>query len=123
MNRYTISFLFCLLFSAGVSAQASDVAINGVILSQKELAQLEKQLRTEILPGRYLVNVNNGCWMNLDSGAQGCVPSGQGGTYVGRGGSGEWNRNGDWSYRSNPAGMGVGGTGDGCIYAGDWSNC
>lgn len=41
----------------------------------------------------------------------------------GGGGTGEYNLQGDWSYYSNTGGYSVGGTGDGCIYTPDWSNC
>ena len=105
---------------------ASNVTINGALLSQQQLITLQQQLGFKVNPGNYLVNFNNGCWMNMDNGTSGCVSNrsgGNGGTYVGPGGSGEWNQQGDWSYRSNSSGMGVGGTADGCVYAGSWSNC
>ncbi len=110
--------------SAVVSAQEalSDVSINGVPLTQAQKGQLEQSIGVEVLPGRYLVNFLNGCWMNVDTGAQGCTQA-QTGIYNSRYGSGERYSDGSWSHYSNIAGGGVGGTADGCIYAGDWSNC
>lgn len=97
----------------------SGVSINGQVLTPKELATLETSIGTRIAPGNYAVNTYTGCWANLSTGASGCP----GGTYVGRNGSGEWNGAGDWSHYSNSSGFGVGGSSDGCVYAGDWSNC
>ena len=46
------------------------------------------------------------------------------GDYVAGSGSGEVAPNGDWSHTNPQAGMGVGGTSDGCIYTtSGWSNC
>lgn len=79
-----------MLVSASAAAQHSDVALNGQILSQQQLAALEVQLGTRIAPGSYVVDYQSGCWANLSTGQQGC---------------------------------GVGGSGDGCVYAFGWSNC
>lgn len=123
----TVVFSLALLPSVSY-AQSSNVSINGVWLSLDQVSYLEQQLGTRVNPGHYLVNYNNGCWANLTSGESGCITqpqsnTQQAGVHVGRGGSGEWNGEGDWSYYNNHAGTGVGGTSDGCIYAGDWSNC
>ena len=113
-----------MLTSATAAAQHSNVAINGQILSQQQLKALEMQLGTRIAPGSYAVDYQSGCWANLSTGQQGCgVGGGSNGAYTSRYGSGEWNANGDWSHYSNAAGGGVGGTGDGCVYAFGWSNC
>jgi hypothetical protein len=112
------------LVSGAATAQHSNVAINGQVLSQQQLAALEMQLGTRIAPGSYMVDYRSGCWANLSTGQQGCGTGGGGnGTYTSRYGSGEWNANGDWSHYSNIAGGGVGGSGDGCVYAFGWSNC
>ena len=101
------------------------VAINGQVLSQEQIIALESQLGVVIAPGAYLVDPQSGCWMNINTGQHGCGVGGGngGGQYTSRYGSGEWNSNGDWSHYSNAAGGGVGGTGDGCVYAFGWSNC
>ncbi len=113
-----------MLVSTAALAQHSAVAINGQILSQQQLATLEMQLGTRIAPGSYVVDYGTGCWANLSTGQQGCgVGGGGNGAYTSRYGSGERNANGDWSHYSNIAGGGVGGTGDGCVYAFGWSNC
>ena len=101
----------------------SPVVINGYSLSAAEVAALEQQLGSRVAPGNYLVNPVSGCWMNTNTGASGCPAAPGAGTYVGSGGSGEWNNQGDWSYNSNQGGGYVGGTGDGCIYTENWSNC
>lgn len=113
------------LFAADRSYSASNVAINGYVLTWTELANLQAQLGSRILPGAYLYNSYNGCWVNTSTGAAGCIggQSGSSGSYTSRYGSGEWNSNGDWSHYSNAAGGGVGGSGDGCVYAFGWSNC
>ncbi len=102
----------------------SNVAINGQLLSQQQLFALERRLGTRIAPGSYMVDYGTGCWANLSTGQQGCgTGGGSSGAYGSRYGSGEWNANGDWSHYSNSAGGGVGGSGDGCVYAFGWSNC
>ncbi len=107
-------------------SEFSNVAINGYILTRAELSGLERQLGSRVAPGAYLYNSYNGCWLNTSNGTSGCLGNGgQGsaGTYHSRYGSGERNNQGDWSHYSNAAGGGVGGTGDGCVYAFGWSNC
>lgn len=113
-----LSFAGNLVMAANAIAE-SNVSINGYRLNTSELINLERSLGTTIPSGNYVLNTYTGCWVNLSTGANGCPAS----TYVGRYGSGEQNAAGDWSYYSNTSGFGVGGTGDGCLYAGDWSNC
>ena len=110
------------VWALGAQAE-SPVRINGYLLSAQEVVALERQLGTRVQPGDYLVNPANGCWANLTTGTSGCPGMRSEGSYVGRGGSGEWNNQGDWSYYSNQGGGYVGGTGDGCIYTENWSNC
>ena len=113
-----LAYVSMVLTTANAVAQ-SGVSINGYSLNANERSALERYLGMAIPSGHYALNTYTGCWMNLSTGARGCPSN----TYVGAGGSGERNANGDWSYYSNSAGYGVGGTGDGCLYAGDWSNC
>jgi hypothetical protein len=103
------------------SPYASNVSINGYLLNTAELASLEAQLGTRLMPGAYLYNAQNSCWLNTTTGHSGCLNNS--GIYTSRYGSGERHANGDWSHYSNMAGGGVGGTGDGCVYAFGWSNC
>jgi hypothetical protein len=98
----------------------SNVSINGQVLTVQQLNVLQMQLGTTVAPGRYLLD-QQGCWANLTTGATGCIGSVN--TYS-RNGSGERTSDGSWSHYSNPAGTGVGGTADGCIYTTTgWSNC
>jgi hypothetical protein len=114
----------CVALSAAAAAVQADamsgVSINGQMLTVTQLMLLQQQLGTQIPTGNYLVDPMNGCWANMSTGQSGCP-----GTVdtFGRYGSGERSSNGDWSYYSNAAGGAVGGTGDGCVYAFDWSNC
>lgn len=124
MKHYTnILFLVVLTISHATfaSPQQKYVAINGVVLNQEQIAALESQIGTAIIPGNYLVDPQSGCWANLNTGQQGCMN--QNGVYTSRYGSGEWNSNGDWSHYSDAADGAVGGSGDGCVYAFGWSNC
>lgn len=127
LNKIHRFFVFALAFGAVFQASAgpygggSDVSINGRPLSAAEVLALQKQIGIEVAPGNYLVDLQSGCWANLSNGTKGCL--GNAGSYVSRSGSGERSSNGDWSHRENNTGMSVGGTGNGCIYAGDWSNC
>ena len=99
---------------------ASNVSINGYRLSVQELVGLQRQLGTVIPAGAYVVD-QNGCWANLTTGQNGCP--GTVNAYS-RYGSGERTSDGSWNHYSNSAGMGVGGTSDGCIYTTTgWSNC
>lgn len=125
MQHHIIAAAIALLLVCGTAAaQPSYVAINGQVLSYQQLAALETQLGTRIAPGSYAVDYQSGCWANLSTGQQGCgVGGGGNGAYTSRYGSGEYNSNGDWSHYSNIAGGGVGGSGDGCVYAFGWSNC
>lgn len=104
--------------SVSIAEYGSDVTINGQRLTMQRLRLLEQELGFRIAPGNYLFNAYNQCWANLTTGQAGCL----GGAYISGRGSGEWNGRGDWSSWSDYGG-GVGGTADGCIYAGDWSNC
>jgi len=116
--------LACALGAAGrvdAASYLSDVFVNGRQLSIAEVAVLQNRLGVVIAPGYYAVNVHNGCWANLSNGTSGCL--GGSGSSVSRYGSGQWNSDGSWSRYDNLNGFGVGGTADGCIYAGDWSNC
>ena len=126
MRSRFIPVLALLVWStvAVANHDASNVAINGQVLSRAQLTSLEVQLGTRIAPGSYVVNYATGCWANLSTGQQGCgAGGGNGGAYTSRYGSGEWNANGDWSHYSNIGGGAVGGSGDGCVYAFGWSNC
>lgn len=110
------------LLAAGPQALAdawSNVAINGQRLTVDQVRMLEMQIGT-IAPGHYLVNAA-GCWLNLSTGASGCVGNA---SVFSRYGSGERTSDGSWNHWSNAAGAGVGGTADGCIYTTTgWSNC
>jgi hypothetical protein len=125
MKKLSIAIL--LLFSCCAASaeqyQGKFVAINGQQLTQQQIAALEMQLGSHITPGNYLYDYQSGCWANLTTGEQGCFTGNAGGQYNSRYGSGEWNNSGDWSYYSDAAGGGVGGSGDGCVYAFGWSNC
>lgn len=107
--------------NAKAAGYLSDVFVNGRQLTIAEVAVLQNQLGVVIAPGYYAVNLHNGCWANLSNGTSGCL--GNSGSSVSRNGSGQWNSDGSWSRYDNMNGFGVGGTADGCIYAGDWSNC
>jgi hypothetical protein len=103
------------------SAQSSNVSVNGQVLSVVELLELQKSIGY-IAPGNYLYDPNTSCWSNLSTGASGCLNNASGG-YISRYGSGHSNAT-DWNHYSNPAGTGVGGTSDGCVYTTTgWSNC
>ena len=94
--------------------------INGQQLTSDQLAYLEQSIGSRIAPGAYLLN-NNGCWVNLSTGASGCIGSVD--THS-RYGSGERTSDGSWNHWSNAAGGAVGGTSDGCVYTTfGWSNC
>lgn len=113
-----------LLPATRVTANPSNVAINGYLLSREELSQLQYQLGERVPPGNYIVD-DRGCWMNLLNGQSGCLGGGQSSQpYHSRYGSGERTSDGSWSHWSNYSGTGVGGTSDGCIYTTTgWSNC
>ncbi|MCP5424768.1 MAG: hypothetical protein H6970_06825 [Gammaproteobacteria bacterium] len=113
--------LLALSTGAFSAPYASNVSINGYPLSTAELATLEANLGTRVMPGAYLYNQQNGCWLNTTTGYSGCLNNS--GMYTSRYGSGERNANGDWSHYSDMTDGAVGGTGDGCVYAFGWSNC
>lgn len=104
------------------ASEWSSVSINGQQLTMTQLNNLQVQLGSQIYPGAYLVDYQSGCWLNSTTGASGCIGS-QTTTTHSRYGSGERTSDGSWSHYSHAAGMGVGGTADGCVYAGTWSNC
>lgn len=98
----------------------SNVAIDGQRLTTSQLHALEHEIGSRVMPGSYVVNAA-GCWLNLSTGASGCL--GERSTFS-RYGSGERTGDGSWNHWSNAAGAGVGGTADGCIYTTTgWSNC
>jgi hypothetical protein len=117
--------LVAILLAGGTGALAraeafTDVVINGQRLTQSQLELVEAQLGAYIPPGVYLLDAS-GCWLKLDTGEGGCLDSVN---VYSRNGSGERTSDGSWNHWSDSAGMGVGGTGDGCIYTtSGWSNC
>ena len=127
--KFTLRITLVLLSMKTLTAQGwSNVAINGFTITQQQLDLMQEQLGYRVPAGNYLVNYQNGCWVNVSNGQGGCPGTNQqqqttSSTYNSRYGSGEQYSNGDWSYYSNVAGGGVGGSNDGCIYAGSWSNC
>jgi hypothetical protein len=125
MKKFWAVGLLLLAAGTAVATEYSGkyVVINGVQLSQQEIAALELQLGSQIEPGIYLYDYQSGCWANLTTQQQGCLGGGGNGSYASQYGSGEWNNDGDWSHYSDIAGGGVGGSGDGCVYAFGWSNC
>lgn len=119
----SILLLGTALIAVPVSADhGSSVAINGYTLTLSELRALELEIGTQVEPGNYLVNFNNGCWINLNNGASGCS-TGTTDVYS-RYGSGSRDSEGNWNHWSDAAGGAVGGTSDGCVYTTfGWSNC
>ncbi len=118
---FAVSLLLVSIITQAAHAEGwSNVAINGQRLTVAQLQQLEVAVGTRIAPGAYLVDAR-GCWANLNTGEVGCLGSID--TFS-RYGSGERSSDGSWNHYSNSAGMGVGGTSDGCIYTTTgWSNC
>lgn len=103
-----------------ISGPQTNVTINGQVLDTHTLAQLEQQLGYNIMSGNYLLG-HDGCWIETNSGVSGCIDRV---TTYSRYGSGERTSDGSWNHYSNAAGIGVGGTSDGCIYTtSGWSNC
>ncbi len=105
----------------GPAAAQASYTINGQAVDYQTQAMMAQ---AGLMPGHYWL-MPNGNW-----GVMGSVQP-FGNIYAGitqgpgaLGGSGEIYGNGSWSYGGpyGPAG-GVGGTADGCVYAGDWSNC
>lgn len=114
-----IALLIGLQLSSTVSA--SDVIINGRLLSYAEKVALENSIGTRIAAGNYVSDGD--CWANLSNGTSGCLSSSTVNSSS-RYGSGERSSNGDWNHWSNAAGGAVGGTSDGCIYTTfGYSNC
>lgn len=123
-TKHPLKIIFLtLLISLNLSTYvaASEVIINGQLLSQVQKNALEKRIGTRIVSGNYITNGD--CWLNLSTGASGCLSSGKS-NHFSRYGSGSRSANGDWNHWSNAAGGAVGGTSDGCIYTTyGWSNC
>jgi len=115
-----------LIMSLGYSMLAlgePPVAINGRMLAPAEVVALERQLGGRVVPGSYLYNAVNGCWVNTSNGTSGCLGRGTS-NYFSRYGSGERTGNGSWNHYSRAVGGSVGGTSDGCLYTSfGWSNC
>ena len=106
---------------AGCATGGGFYTVNG---QPVDLATQAYLINQGLVPGDYWL-AQNGNWGVMGSG----MPMGNihAGITTGPGvlgGSGEIYGNGSWSYGSDygPAG-GVGGPADGCVYAGDWSNC
>jgi len=108
-----------------VTKAKKTVIINGFQLTDEQIASLETYIGTAVVPGNYLVNPQNGCWLNTWTAESGCGIGGNsgGGEYASGYSSGEWTSGGDWSHHSDIAGGSVGGSADGCVYAFGWSNC
>ena len=125
ITALSIDLIFIIAFvvlcaSKSWAEPMSQVAINGQVLTTVQVQQLEGSIGSRIEPGAYLVNAH-GCWVNLTTGRGGCLDSI---STFSRYGSGERTSDGSWNHYSNSAGMGVGGTSDGCIYTTTgWSNC
>ena len=120
INRTLVAVAFVFAALNAVANNYSNVAVNGELLTQDQLYVLQVQLGTAIPAGNYLLD-GQGCWLNLTTGESGCIGSVS--THS-RYGSGERTSDGSWNHYSNSAGMGVGGTSDGCIYTtSGWSNC
>jgi hypothetical protein len=117
------SIFVALLFSFQLNSSvfASDVIINGQVLSSAEKIAMENRIGTRIMPGNYISDGD--CWVNLSNGTSGCLSSATVNTYS-RYGSGERSSNGSWNHWSNAAGGAVGGSSDGCVYTSfGWSSC
>jgi len=125
-NRLIALLALCSLASFALADGYSNVAINGQVLTQQQLAELEMQIGGRIAPGSYLVDMMSGCWANLSTGSSGCPSAAPGGSVDidSRYGSGSRDAEGNWNHYSNAAGGAVGGTSDGCVYTTfGWSNC
>ncbi len=118
-----ICLVLALLASQPLQAKGlAPVSVNGIQLTQAQWRALEATLGGPVPPGHYLTNPQ-GCWVNLTTGASGCL-NGGGGDVHSRYGSGSRDGRGSWNHWSNAAGGAVGGTSDGCIYTSfGWSNC
>ncbi len=93
--------------------------VNGIPLSPTD----QQAMWDAGLPPGHFWLADNGNWGVMGS-AQ-VLGNIHAGAYAGQGvysGSGEVYDNGSWSHYS-PYSGGVGGDGNGCYYAGDWSNC
>lgn len=111
----------CLVAAAAPGRAEARVSINGSLLTPVQVQILERQIGGRIAPGDYLVG-QNGCWVNLSSGARGCLQGNF--EHWSRYGSGERSGDGSWNHWSDAADGAVGGTADGCVYTTyGWSNC
>lgn len=123
-SKYALKSLFLsLLIGLQLSgtASASDVIINGQLLTHAQQTALENRIGTRIVPGNYVSDGD--CWANLSNGTSGCLSSGTVNN-ISRYGSGERSTDGSWNHWSNAAGGAVGGTSDGCVYTSfGWSSC
>ena len=98
------------------AAAASFYTVNGLP------APMDVQVflyRNGFPPGDYWLNSQGDWGVVGDVNARGNI---YGYAYATPHGSGERASNG-WSHYDNTTGMGVGGDSNGCLYAGDWSNC
>jgi hypothetical protein len=114
--------------AAYANPPGTGVFINGVELSQMQVAALYRMTGQIPARGHYLVA--NGCFAHLESGQVGCPRAVQGGyEYGGRSpgaGYGYYGgQGGAWFHRGSEAsgGYSVGGDGNGCVYTPNWSNC
>ncbi len=105
-----------------LAEQYSNVAINGRLLTLTEAYALQQKIGTAVVPGQYLVDENTGCWYNQSTGTSGCIDNRTTSYQTTRGG-GSYDNQGNWNHYDSYSRWGVGGTGDGCIYTPEWSNC
>ncbi len=123
MLSAAILLSFSLFMSTLAKAELySNVAINGTVLTVQEVMALQQQIGYRIAPGNYLVDQNTGCWYNQSNGTSGCLGDSSV-AYQSNQGSGSYDQQGNWTHYDSDSHWGVGGTGDGCIYTPDWSNC
>jgi hypothetical protein len=121
MKKTLVTGALVSILFASSTVLASGVIINGRILSQQEKTSMEMQIGQTIVPGNYISDGD--CWMNLSTGASGCLSQQSVNTYS-RYGSGSYDGAGNWNVYSGAAGGAVGGTSDGCVYTSfGWSNC
>jgi hypothetical protein len=81
------------------------------LLWQRQMQQRQQQALRNQMMGQLLQNA----WRQRQAQA--------GYTYGNNFSSGERSNNGSWSHYNGYSNYGVGGTGDGCIYTPNWSNC
>ncbi|WP_020407902.1 hypothetical protein [Hahella ganghwensis] len=117
-----ITGILLTLSSLTFAEQNSNIAINGRWLTLTEAYTLQQRFGTNIAPGQYLVDENTGCWYNQSTGTSGCISDNNVAYNTTRGG-GSYDNHGNWNHYDRNSRWGVGGTGDGCIYTPEWSNC